>query len=445
MAEAIPTSDKLAEENAGRAGSFAPIGALSLRRNFSWTFVGNTVYAASSWGMLVVLAKLGNPEMVGQFALGLAVTAPVIMFSNLHLRAVQATDAKKDFTFADYLGLRFIMLALAYLVILAIVLFSDYKAETVAVILVIGIGKVFDSISDIFRGFFQQHERMDYIAKSMMLNGVFSLAALGCAVFVTDSVFWGAAAWAFISAVNLVAYNIPVASRFLRNGQTSPTLRPLQPRFDSGTLVKLVRLSLPLGFVMLLISLNTNIPRYVIQERYGEWELGIFAATSYIMVAGNTVVGALGQSASPRLARFYATGNRAAYRHILIKLVGIGTALGIGGVLVTWVAGETILRLLYGAVYAGYTHVFLLVMIAAGINYIASFLGYGITAARHFSVQVPLFTIVSAATALTSIWLIPGRGLQGAAISLIVAGIVQGICSLVITVGLLSKVQNHPA
>jgi hypothetical protein len=29
------------------------------------------------------VAKLGTPEMVGQFALGLAVTAPVIMFSQL--------------------------------------------------------------------------------------------------------------------------------------------------------------------------------------------------------------------------------------------------------------------------------------------------------------------------------------------------------------------------
>ncbi|MGI8856402.1 MAG: hypothetical protein ACR2JW_11675, partial [Thermomicrobiales bacterium] len=58
-----------------------PPGARSLRANFSWTFVGNVVYAACQWGMLVVLAKLGSPEVVGQFALGLAITAPVIMLT----------------------------------------------------------------------------------------------------------------------------------------------------------------------------------------------------------------------------------------------------------------------------------------------------------------------------------------------------------------------------
>ena len=62
----------------------------SLRLNASWTFGGNLVYAACQWGMLVALAKFGSPELVGRFALALAVTAPVYMLTNLQLRAVEA-------------------------------------------------------------------------------------------------------------------------------------------------------------------------------------------------------------------------------------------------------------------------------------------------------------------------------------------------------------------
>ncbi|MEO1184920.1 MAG: lipopolysaccharide biosynthesis protein, partial [Cyanobacteria bacterium J06636_27] len=112
---------------------------LSLRRNFSWTFIGNAVYAACQWGMLVVLAKLGSPEMVGQFTLGLAITAPVIMFTNLHLRSVQATDAKQQFLFNDYLGLRLLSTGLALLIIAAITFISGYEKETLLVILLIGV------------------------------------------------------------------------------------------------------------------------------------------------------------------------------------------------------------------------------------------------------------------------------------------------------------------
>jgi hypothetical protein len=63
--------------------------------------------------MIVLLTKLGSPEMVGQFALGLAVTAPIILFANLQLRSVQATDARQEFQFGHYFGLRLVTTGLA--------------------------------------------------------------------------------------------------------------------------------------------------------------------------------------------------------------------------------------------------------------------------------------------------------------------------------------------
>ena len=96
----LPTTDEQAAANT-RPIHTGVIG-LSLRKNFSWTFAGNVVYALSQWGMLTVLAKLGSPEMVGRFALGLSITAPIVMFTNLQLRQIQATDARGEYRFGDY-------------------------------------------------------------------------------------------------------------------------------------------------------------------------------------------------------------------------------------------------------------------------------------------------------------------------------------------------------
>jgi len=41
----------------------------SLSADFSWTFVGNVVYAAGQFAMLTLLTKLLRPEFVGQYAL----------------------------------------------------------------------------------------------------------------------------------------------------------------------------------------------------------------------------------------------------------------------------------------------------------------------------------------------------------------------------------------
>src|SRR5215216_7199721 len=118
---------------------------LALRHNLSWSLTGNVLYALTQWGMVVVLAKLGTPKMVGQFALGLAFTAPVIMFTNLNLQAVQATDARNQYRFQDYLSLRLIATTVALLLILGLVFVADYELETALVILLIGLAKAFEA------------------------------------------------------------------------------------------------------------------------------------------------------------------------------------------------------------------------------------------------------------------------------------------------------------
>ena len=79
---------------------------IPLRENFAWTLAGNAIYATCQWGILVAIAKLGTPAMVGQFALGLAVAAPVFMLTSLQLRVVLATDARNEYRLGHYLAPR---------------------------------------------------------------------------------------------------------------------------------------------------------------------------------------------------------------------------------------------------------------------------------------------------------------------------------------------------
>jgi O-antigen/teichoic acid export membrane protein len=417
---------------------------LTLRRNFSWTFAGNVVYAACQWGMLVVLAKLGSPEMVGQFTLGFAVAAPVIMFTNLQLRSVLVTDAKKQYLFSDYLGLRLIATGLALMVIAVISLSGGYRWETSLVIFLVGLAKAFESISEMFFGLMQQHERMDRIAISLMVKGPLSLILLSIGVHISGSIVWGLVWLVFAWAVVLVGYDIRSGALILSLlGKPQDMALKLQPRWHLKTLSKLVWLCLPLGVVMMLISLNINIPRYFIEKYLGERELGIFAAIAYLMVAGNMVVSALGESASPRLAKYYEAGDGIEFRRLLLKLVGIASLLGGVAVLVALVAGRQILTLLYRPEYAMHTDLFVWLMVAAAIGYVSSFLGYAMTAARYFHIQMPLFVLVTCTSAIVCLWLLPNLGLVGAAIALISAAILQAGFSLGVIIHALHRLNLY--
>lgn len=400
----------------------------------------------------MVLAKLGSPEMVGQFTLGLAVTAPVFMFTKLHLRVVQATDARNQFVFGDYLGLRLISTGLALLIIVGITFAAGYRWEALLVILVIGLAKALDAISDVFHGLLQQHERMDRIAISTMMNGFLSLLLLAFGVYLTRSVLWGAVGSAASSGIVLFSYDLQSGALILNalprtqqreiDGETDLAVAKLQPRWYLKPLRKLVWLSLPLGVVMTLISLNGNMPRYFIERYLGERELGVFAAISYLMVAGRTVVSALGESASPRLAKYYAAGNTPAFRVLLLKLVGIGALLGGLSVLFAIVAGREILTLIYGVEYAEQADLFVWLMVVAGITYVASFLGYGMTAARYFRIQMPIFVLVTAISATSCLWLIPTIGLRGAALALLIAAMVEAATTLTVVLHALHRLKN---
>ena len=393
----------------------------SLRRNVSWTLVGNTVYAGCQWGMLVVLAKFGTVGMVGQFALAMAVTAPVFMLTNLNLRAVQTTDARFDYRFGEYFALRLATTGLALLSIGAIAVSGAYRSETVLVILAVALAKMVEAISDVLYGSFQRHERLDLIARSMMIKGPLSLAALAVSVRLTESVLWGSVALAASWAAVLAAYDLPNGARTLRSNGGDR----LRPTWDVQRLVALGLIALPLGVVMMLLSLNINVPRYFIEHDLGEGPLGIFAATASLMIAGGVVVNALGQSASARLSRYRVTGDTQAYRSLMLRLYGMSALLGAAGVIVALAAGEQVLELFYGPEYAVHSSLLVWLMASSALSYIFSIQGTSLTALRCFRIQAVLHAASAAFALPLFFYFIRSHGLAGAAYALLIQGAVM--------------------
>jgi O-antigen/teichoic acid export membrane protein len=407
--------------------------ATPLRVNFSWTMLGNLTYTASQWGILVLLARLGSPAAVGQFSLGLATTAPVMLFAGLQLRSVQATDARQLFGFSDYAGLRALTTIAAALVICAISA-ALYRGETALAVAAFAVTKGIEACSDVIYGFWQQHERMDLTAQSLMLRGILSLL-FATVCFVAFNSVWIAicgiaAAWAAVFVAFDARHGIRLANSL---GQ------PFTLRLSWPVMKRLLQLSLPLGVVTMLLSVTANIPRYLIGSVQGVSELGVFSALSYILLAGNTIVNALGQAATPRLAQYAAQGKPEAFQGLSNRLILIGMALGIAGVLAAVVAGREILGLIYGHEYAGHAGLFLWLMVAAACTYMASFAGYSLTAARYFNIQIPLFAFMALLTFGLCAVMVKVNGVNGVAQAVAVASVVQ----LIATYGILrSKIDQ---
>jgi len=395
---------------AADGGSIAP--ASSLRSNVAWTLAGNAVYAGCQWLILIVIARLSDPSAVGRFALGLATTAPVFLFAGLQLRGVQATDTARRFRFADYLRARAAGMAISLGVIGAFVACSGYDRDTAYVIGAVAFSKAAEGLSDVYYGLLQQNERMRPIALSLAMRGIVSVACVSAVLWSGGSLPLAVLALALGWLGVLLVHDIPVASRLPHRARDEGA-EP--PRVESGRVVQIIRISLPLGFVLMLLSLRTNIPRYFLEHQGGHAELGVYAAISSLVQAGSLVISALGQAATPRLARYRFEHRKRAFVRLLFKLLAIGATVGIVGIVIAAVGGASLLNVFFGSQYAEHADLFVWLAGAGLVAYCGSLLGYALTAARRFRIQLPLFALSSAASALGCLLLVPRYGLLAAA------------------------------
>jgi O-antigen/teichoic acid export membrane protein len=408
--------------------------------------------------MLSAIAKLGTPEMVGEFALGLAVTAPVLLLAQMNLRAVLATDTKDEYSFRDYRALR-LNATLAGILVIAAIAWAGYGSKTAAVVMAVGLAQAIEGVSDIYYGLMQQHERMDRITISQLWRGPAGLVAMAVGVGLTGSVLWGAVALVAVRLAVLAIYDAGAGTRdfLLKDGAQSHlwarllwgrwfNLRtdcqsvqpgearpsghrgPVQPSYwrqRASRQFSIFWLAAPLSSVMLLNSLSTNMPRYFIEHHSGTRELGLFSAAASLVAVGNTLINALGQAVTPRLAKMFAWEGAARFEAFSGRLAAFAAALGLCAIGCSVVLGRWVLTLMFRPEYAAQAGLLTSLMVAGAIGYVATLLGYAVTAARSFRPQLPVFVVVTLVTLVgCAVW-IPARGLAGAAIATGVSSAVQ--------------------
>jgi O-antigen/teichoic acid export membrane protein len=398
-----------------------------LRMGFSWSFVGFVGYAGCQWLMLSVMAKLGNPTVVGKFAFALALSAPVFMFTNLNLRAVQSTDALSEYKFSDYATLRLLGSSVALSVIVVASFFLRLPRTALVVVLLVALFKFLESFGDLVAGLMQKFEKLDRAAIALLLRGSISIGVFAVTFAIWRSLPLSLIAWVACAAVVIVSYDFSVARKLTsfeggRLGLHWPQLKSLAVT------------SLPLGLVSAITSFNTNIPRYAIQHVLSVADLGIFASIAYPVAAAAIISNSLGQSALARLSRLFAERRIKEFERLVLKLVAFGAGLGLLAIILVLAWGNSLLAILYTPEYTRQGNLFALLALTAGLNCTGCFLTYALTAARKFSIQFPISILCMVTTFLTSALLVPRYHLMGAALALLCSAFL-----LITTTGIMLK------
>lgn len=379
-------------------------------------------YALSQWALLIILAKVGGPDVLGRYTLALAVTSPIVLFCNLQLRSLLASDVRGEVPFEDYARLRLASNLFAFTIVTGVALSFGYTFQQVVTILLVGIAKIIESSSELLFGLMQRNERLDLVCFSQIVRGSCTVAVFGATLFATRSLM------AAVMAMVIVWISVLVFVDY-RNLTRLPDDRgeySILPRFwriqSKSNLVLLARKALPLGIASVLISLNSNVPRYFVESYHGEIALGYLAAIAYFSVGSTTLVEAIGQASLARLANYHRIAPHQ-YWLLMGKLGAIAVGVGLLGLGIAFGLGKPLLTLVYDARYADYLEVLRFVMVLGAVECICSILGVGLIAARILDLQVPTLTLTLALTIASAWWLVPGSGIKGAVESALLANL----------------------
>ena len=392
---------------------------LSLKVNFAWTFLGNALVAVCQLGLMALLWDQAGDATTGQYIIALAISAPVFMFAGLDLRTLQATDSSGEVRFIEYLSLRLICGCIALAIVPMIAVAWGHRADTLAVITGVGVGRFFLLIGDTFNGLMQQSERMDRVAHSIVLKGVLSTLVLGTTFVATGSLVMAVFAEAAARFLVLAFYDFPLGRQLAHEHGTETISLASLKTVEPARLTKLTLRSLPLAFKVMLVSLDTHVTRYIVSfpSMGGLSAVGVFGPIASGAGSASMVGKALNQSVSAKLGRLATAGEPRPFVSFVRRLQLLYLVLGAAGVGFTVVAGGPLLALVRPDALAFQT-LLTLVVISVALDLQNGIVDMSLVAARRIAPLAPACGL-SVATSAVGCWLlIPSFGLNGAAMAM---------------------------
>lgn len=403
-------------------------------------------YAGCQWAILIVLAKLGSPTVVGEYALAMAIVSPIFSLSNLQLRNIQATDARHEFTFSVYYTLRLLTTSTAVLLlaVFSVVLAgvgTTQACNIMGIVMALGIAKGIESFADICYGHFQKCDQMHLISTSMMAKSGIALSSMALIFTFTDSLVLGICGISISYLAVIVYFDFPQTVKMLSDNHSGALPRVC---LENKKLRSLLFLGLPMGGVIVLVSLYSSLPRLMIESQISIEQLGIFSAIAWLMLAGWQVISALGQSLSSSLARSFCKGERQRFYRLSLIFLAISILLGLSGVAFSVFLGKAMLHILYGEVYSAQSNVLVILMIACLLSYVVTVFGVALTSCRCMRPQIAIPLVGIVFLLIFGIPLTRNHGLEGIAWAISIGYLAQVVACAIIAIYFVRFPQFNP-
>lgn len=405
------------------------------RWSFGWNLLGNTLYSASQWLLIVILARLAAPEQVGSFALMLAIAAPVFLTVGMNLRTLQVTDFERKYALDTFYRIRSVQSVIATAITISIGLLFDLRGWLLVALAILCVAKSVESYSQSTYGYFQVRRRLDLVSKSLIIRAVTGPALYGAGLVLTEQIAGGVVGLVVAWAATQFGYDRRMANKLLRQ----------EGRFKTGVASpKHLRLLLKdgvfLGADQGVSSLSVNIPRYAIELALGTAKVGIYASQAYLAQVITMIADAMIGVLMPDLVAAFHKQNTARFLRIigLLAIFAAGVfVIGVGG---AYLLGDQFVRWVLGPDYIS-ENLLVWLMASAGAATLQRVLSKALEASRRFSSYLWIDIATAVVIASCMLPFVFRFGLPGAAMAMAVGYLVGSLLFGAVLVRILREMR----
>lgn len=383
-----------------------------------WNSVGSITNLACQWLITILIVRLsGGYAAAGLYSLAAAVYGIFAPIAHYRMYTYQISDVKKENTTGEYFVFRCLTTGGALLVCMGYALFTCSQ-DAWAAIFLYGLYKTVAFLIDVLHACDQLHHRMDFMGKSLMIQGIVSLAFFVVVFAVTgDLELTLAAMTAGIVAVG-VLYDLP----------RTRMLERIKPGISRKKAARLFLVCLPFVVAGLAAAATPSVPRQYLSFVFGDEALGAYAS-----VAAPVTIIQMGASYiyNPLLSYFseyYAAADRRGFCKMLgismLAIAGIG-AVCVGGF---YLLGEPVLVLVFGESIRAYVYLLIPLAVLAIFTGFSWFINDLLISMRDFKGTVLGSFVPLGVTVVAMIPLVDAYGMNG----ITYAGIVATACGIAV-------------
>ena len=339
-----------------------------------WNSAGSLFNMVCQWAISILIVRLSDAyDAAGIYSLAMSVYAIFSQVAQYRTYAVQVSDVKGEYSAGEYLSFRFLTGLGTFALVLAYS-FATCRLSAIPAIALFFLYKFAGLVVDVFHASDQLCHRMDYVGKSLILQGLAALGIFTICFWLTSNLELTLGLMTVATFLICVLYDYPRTS----------ALVPIQMGIEWSRSKQLLIRCAPIVVAGIAASASPSLPRQYLSAVMGDSALGIYAS-----VAAPVAVIQMGVSYiyNPLLSYFsslFVGNDRGGFCRLLLMTFGGIAILGAICAVGLELFGPWLLSLVYGDSILAYTYLLQPLVLCAVITGITWFINDLLIALRSF-------------------------------------------------------------